>query len=633
MFELVFLTGARAGQVVPIVKTLLAGRSPDCSLEIPDPNSSRQHSRFVFDGVSVVAMDNGSSNGTWVNDQRLNAPHQLVHGDVVRMGETRIRFQKNKQEASANEGTGTNPSSIFGFKEVEGDISQSILLSVSDMPKKPQSADMLSLRLNAIIKVSKALVNIHKMEEVFEGILETLFEVFPQADRGFLMLGSEIGKLEPKAIRQRGKDEAEALQVSNSICRKALEGRTAIIFDDQKGADFDQGMSIVSLRIRSAMTVPLMVNDAILGLLQIDTPDRARSFTAEDLELAVAVSQQAAIALNNAQLLQKVEKETTTRQNLARFLPGSVVQQALDGTIDLALGGRTCIGTILFSDIVGFTRLSEALHPEVVVRMMNQYFNRMVPCIEQNGGSVDKFMGDAIMAVWGIPFDKGDSAHKAAIAALSMQNGLIGFNSLQVKEGGPSFGMGIGINTGTVVAGNIGTDNRSEYTVLGDAVNVAQRIESNSGRTQVLMSANSWAELKGAGYGIMMPPLKAKNRDEEVPTYSLRGVQDASNEVVLHLCLKSGGHIVWMTRRLADNTFLILHPAEMDITANPLITTVVEWPDVDLGVPTLEAVLPGQAADGTFIRSQVKLADETLAGLISEKSTKTTMTWDLMTRK
>lgn len=630
MFELVFLTGARAGQVVPIVKTLLAGRSPDCSLEVPDPNASRQHNRFVFDGVNVVIMDNNSANGSWVNEQRLTGPHQLSHGDVVRMGETRIRFQKTKQSGE-KDGTGTNASSIFSFKEADNDISQSILMSVSDMPKKVQSADLLSMRLNAIIKVSKALVNIHKMEEVFEGILETLFEVFPQADRGFLMLGGEVGKLEPKAIRQRGKHETETLQISNSICRKCLQGRTAIIFDDQKSSDFDQGMSIVSLRIRSAMTVPLMVNDAILGLLQIDTPDRTRAFTAEDLELAVAVSQQAAIALNNAQLLQKVEKETTTRQNLARFLPSSVVQQALDGAIDLALGGRTCTGTILFSDIVGFTRLSESLHPEQVVQVMNQYFNRMVPCIEQNAGSVDKFMGDAIMAVWGIPFDKGDSAQKAAQAALSMQNALIGFNSLQAQAGGPQLGMGIGINTGMVVAGNIGADNRVEYTVLGDAVNVAQRLESNAGRTQVLLTDGTWNELKGQGFGILMPPLKVKNRDEHVATHSLRGIM-AGNEVVLHLCLKSGTHTVWMTRRLADKTFLILHPAEVDITAGPLMTALIEWSGVNLGVPTLEAVLPTQEADGTYIRSQVKLLDDSLAGLISVNAISTALAWEAMPR-
>jgi adenylate cyclase len=629
MFELVFLTGARAGQVVPVTKTLLAGRSPDCSLEVPDPNSSRQHSRFVYDGTSVTVLDNGSSNGTYVNDHRLTAPHKLVHGDVVRLGETRIRFQHARQGSSTR--NNVSSSSIFGFKEAE-DVSQSVVLSVDEAPKKVQSPEVLASRLSAIIKVSKALVNINKIELVFDGILETLFEVFPQADRGFLMLGNDVDKLEPKAMRQRGKGVTENLMVSTSICKKALDGKTAIIFDDQKMNDFDQGMSIVSLRIRSAMTVPLVINDNVLGLLQIDTSDRSHAFVAEDLELAVAVSQQAAIALHNALLLMKVEHETTTRNNLMRFLPGPVVDQALNGRLDLALGGRTCKGTILFADVVGFTRMSETLHPETVVKMMNAYFNHMVPCIEQNGGSVDKFMGDSIMAVWGIPFDKGESVLEAAQAGLAMQNVLIGFNSLQAKDGSPCLDMGAGLNNGMVVAGNIGADNRVEYTVIGDTVNTAQRLQANAGRGQVLLSGNTWSEIRHRAYGVQMPALKVKNRNELVNTYSLRGIKVINGEIVLHMHMTSGKHRCWVTRRLLDNTFLVLHPAEADITAAPLKTAIIEWPDVDVGVPIMEAVLPGQVTDGIYIRSQVRLTDITLAGLISEQTTTSTKTWEQMPR-
>lgn len=630
MFELVFLTGARAGQVVPVVKTLLAGRSPDCSLEVPDPNSSRQHSRFVFDGTSVTVLDNGSSNGTFVNDRRLTAPHKLGHGDIVRLGETRIRFQAARQGSSTR--NNVSSSSIFGFKEAGDDVSQSVVLSVEEAPKKVQSPEILASRLAAIMKVSKALVNINQLDQVFENILETLFEVFPQADRGFLMLGDKFDQLQPKAMRQRGKGVTENLMISSSICKKALESKWGIIFDDQKMNDFDQGMSIVSLRIRSAMAVPLVINDNVLGLLQIDTSDRSHAFVAEDLELALAVSQQAAIALHNALLLQKVEHETTTRNNLMRFLPGPVVDQALNGRLDLALGGRTCKGTIFFADVVGFTRMSETMNPEQVVKMMNAYFNHMVPCIEQHGGSVDKFMGDSIMAVWGIPFDKGDAALEAAHAGLDMQNALIGFNSLQVKDGSPCLDMGGGLNNGTVVAGNIGADNRVEYTVIGDTVNTAQRLQSNAVRGQVLLSGSAWSDIKEKAYGIQMPPLKVKNRTELVSTFSLRGIKAVNGEIVLHLHMTSGKQRVWLTRRLLDNTFLILHPPEVDITAAPLMTAIVEWPDVNVGTPVMEAVLPGQVTDGTYIRSQVRLPDTSLAGLISEKVTVSTKTWEQMPR-
>lgn len=624
MFELVFLTGARAGQVVPVTKTLLAGRSPECSLEVPDPNTSRQHSRFVYDGTSVTIVDNGSSNGTFLNDVRLTGPVKLKQDDVVRLGETRIRFQHGN-------GSQNSPSSIFGFKEADEDLSQSIMLSVADLGKKGQNAEVLAARLNAIIEVSKSLVNVDRTD-LFDRILESLFKVFPQADRGFLMIGKDVDRLEPRAVRQRGKGVTEALNVSTSICRQALEKKGAILFDDSKSSDFDQGMSIVSLKIRSAMTVPLMVNEEILGLLQIDTPDRTRAFTKDDLELALAVTHQASIALSYSFEVKKNEEQATIRSNLMRFLPGPVVQQVLDGQLDLDLGGRTCHGTILFSDIIGFTRLSETMDPEAVIKMMNAYFSRMVPCIQGNAGSVDKFMGDAIMAVWGVPIDKGDSALNGATAALSMQNALIGFNSLQAEEGGPKVEMGIGLNSGTVTAGNIGFDQRIEYTVLGDTVNTAQRLEAGAGRSQILVTANTWGELKGTAFGIAMPPLRVKNKIEPVPTYSVRGLRLDNGEIVIHLPIRCGRVPAWIVRRLSDGTFLVLHPADLDICAEPLSTAICEWPDVELGLATMEAVLPGQLSDGRYLRSQIRLGDGDLRGLLGPTPVRCELGWDAMVR-
>ena len=335
MFELVFLSGPRAGEVVPVNKNLLAGRSPDCSLEVPDPNASRKHTQILFDGTSVTVADNGSSNGSFVNDVRLTAPVTVRHGDVIRLGETRLRIQHTNREGNAN------ASSIFSIKDVEADLSGSIVMPLSEMARKQLSPEQLSSRLNAVMRVAKALMNIDQQEVVYREILDALFDVFPQAERGFLMKGSDAVSLEPKAIKHRGTADGENVAVSKSICRKALESRSAFLFNDQNAGDFDQGMSIVSLRIRSAMTIPLMVEDKVLGLMQIDTGDPARAFVAEDLELAVAASQMAATALMNADRLEKLTSEQATRNNLMRFLPGPLAEQVLSGNLDIALGGRT----------------------------------------------------------------------------------------------------------------------------------------------------------------------------------------------------------------------------------------------------------------------------------------------------
>ena len=628
MYELVFLTGGRAGAVVPVTGNLIGGRSPDCSLEVPDPNASRQHARFTWNGSELLVIDNGSSNGTYVNDQKITT-HRLAHSDVVRLGETRLRVQLRSLQDGQS-------SSIFGFTSGEDDahdLSQSIVMSVSDLKNSARSPEVLAARLNAIIKVSHALVNITKLDLVFEGILETLFEVFPQADRGFLMLGKDAAKLEARAMRQRGKGATENLALSNTICKKVLESRSALLFNDQDAKELaNQNMSFVSLHIRSAMSVPLMVGEEVLGLLQIDTPDSQRNFTKDDLELAVAVSMQAAIALHNALLLSRVEQETTMRNNLRRFLPGPLADQVVSGNMDLAMGGKIYKSTILISDVIGFTRMAEGLPPEQVVALMNRYFDRMVPAIEAQGGAIDKFMGDAIMAFWGIPFDKGSAAANAVQTALAMQTELAGFNSRQAAAGAPLLEMGIGLNTGTVVAGNIGSSKRSEYTVLGDAVNTTQRIESAAGGGQVLVSAATLADLAGAGVAIALPPLRVKNKVDPLAVYSLRGLRIANDEIVLHLPLDSNGQRAYIIRRLADRSFIIVHPATCDVGAAPLLTALPEWPGIDLGKPEMLAVLPVQEADGALLRSHVRLADDALRNLIGNAPLVCTRDWDAMPR-
>ncbi|MEK7415357.1 MAG: adenylate/guanylate cyclase domain-containing protein [Planctomycetota bacterium] len=628
MFELVFVTGSRAGEVVPVKSSLLAGRSPDCSLEVPDPNCSRQHARVVFDGTGITLVDNRSANGTFLNEKRVTDPIPLKHDDVFRLGETRIRIR-----ASSGGASGDAKESVFGFHDSESDMSQSIVLPMADLAEKSRMPDSNGLRFAGLLKAMNLSKDIDKLDAVLNGIIEVMFDLFPQAERGFLMLGSKVEELHPQAVRTRTPQaQNEAAKVSNSICRKALVERSAFLFNDSNPGDFDQGMSIVSLRIRSAMTVPLIVENEVLGLLQVDTADRARAFTSKDLELAAAVSQVASIALRNAQQLRRIETETRTKDNLCRFLPGPLAQQVLDGKLDLGLGGRTYQGTVLFSDVVGFTRMSETLAPEAVVDLMNKYFERMVPCIKNERGSIDKFIGDAIMAFWGIPIEQGNSAIEGCSAALDMQIAMLGFNSLASGEGRPILGHGIGLNTGPVVAGNIGTSDTTSYTLLGDTVNTASRIEHHAMKEQVLISQSCWSALKGAAHGVKMPPVHVRNKTEALSLYSLRALARDAGELMLFLPVDSGSVRCWIIRRLADLSFIMLHPRGHDPCAHAMASAAVEWPGVALGKPTAISSLPAQNADGVLTRCQVQFTDPSLAGLLGPESLACPLGWDSLVR-
>ena len=634
MYELLFLTGGRAGQVVPITRSLVAGRSADCSLVVPDPNTSRHHCEFVFDGRNVRLEDRQSVNGTFVNETRISAPSPLQDGDEVRIGQTRLRVSARKRKDDV---TDESMTSIFSLRDqppeaAASGFDESASLLLSELPRRDLDEKKLAARLDAIIRVSKALMHIRDLDRISNSILEALFEVLPQADRGFLMLGNDVNQLVPQAVRSRGKVLSADLVISKSICRSAIEQRRAILFNDTMGRDFTVGASVYALNIRGAMVVPLIVEDEILGVVQVDTPVQRAAFTTADLELAAAVSQQAAIALRNAFLLRKVEEESTSRASLMRFLPGAMVDQVLSGKHNLALGGDTCDGTILFSDIVGFTKIAEPLAPQTVVGMMNDYFSRIVPCIENVGGGVDKFMGDAIMAVWGVPLARPDAASCAAAAALEMQNACVGLDTSRHVRDGPILEMGIGINSGTVVAGNIGAYNRVSYTVIGDTVNTAQRLEVAAGRGQVLVGARTWSELAGNGIGVALPPLKVKNKAKALSVYSLRGLRGAHAEILLHVPLRAGDHRAWLIRMLADQTCVVLHPAELPLHSEPLMTDMREWPSFSLGVARVLEVMPHQASDGRLQRSQVVFTDPALAEWVRAGQHTCDRDWEQMPR-
>jgi len=195
---------------------------------------------------------------------------------------------------------------------------------------------------------------------------------------------------------------------------------------------------------------------------------------------------------------------------------------------EIRLGGERKTVTILFSDIRNFTAISEKLNPEEVVEFLNDYMTRMVGCIDRTDGVVDKFIGDAIMALWGVPLSKGNDTENAVNAALMMRKSLFEFNQDRGGERNPIIKIGCGINTGPVLAGQIGSENRMEYTVIGDTVNLASRIEelNKPFGTDILISEDSYNLVKEMFAVEQMAPIKVKGKDKPQQIYAVLGRQD-----------------------------------------------------------------------------------------------------------
>src|SRR6185312_4936121 len=196
----------------------------------------------------------------------------------------------------------------------------------------------------------------------------------------------------------------------------------------------------------------------------------------------------ASVAFENGQLAERVRRETLARTNLERYFTPSVAERIVDCEDAVRPGGDKRPVAVLFSDIRGFTAITERMNPFQMAKLLSDYFSEMVDCVYRHGGTLDKFMGDALMAQWGAPVSAPDVVDRALRAACDMLAALDKLNARWTIEGRPTMQAGIGLNFGEAFAGNIGSERRLEYTVIGDTVNTASRLCSSAAPGEILIT-------------------------------------------------------------------------------------------------------------------------------------------------
>jgi adenylate cyclase len=247
-------------------------------------------------------------------------------------------------------------------------------------------------------------------------------------------------------------------------------------------------------------------------------------FTENDLEMLTALANYAAVAVERARLNQQIQAEERKRERLGRFLSPQVASRILaaSDTQASALGDPEVREvSVLFADISGFTSVSEKMSPSAVALLLNDYLSRMTDVIFKYEGTLDKYMGDGIMAVFGAPLDMSDHAARAIKAALEMQDRLAEWNA--ERREGPELRVRIGINSGKAVAGEIGSVNKMEYTVLGDTVNTASRLESAVAKPGSVVVGEQTREIVGDAFDFQtLGTFSLKGKEQEVLVFEVR---------------------------------------------------------------------------------------------------------------
>ncbi|MDH3202020.1 MAG: FHA domain-containing protein [Myxococcales bacterium] len=530
------IMGPSGRQVRQLFRHNSLGRHPRNTHQVLDRVVSKEHCHIELVDDGYVLKDLGSLNGTFVNGERVHE-HPLKPGDEITIGSTRIVFEPPDRvgrltfdgllSEDAREATNR-------FKIGDTGTGPLIQAKLTVLAEKTFFAEELihdeaSLRrdyekLRASYEVTQAIEVGTSISALCDKILEVAFRLVP-ADRGVILLHNDQGHLEPVAVRTgEDVDPTQEVIVSKTVLDTAVSEKEAVLSHDASAdARFESAQSVIMQGIRSTMCVPLLHNESVLGVIMLDSKLAAHAFTERDLALFETVASQAAVAVQNTLFAKKLEHEAITRERFRRLLSPAIAEQVLSGQVEVRKGGELRETTVLFADIRGFTRISESSEPQTVVAALNEYFERMVEIVFRYEGTLDKFIGDEMMVLFGAPVAHQDDPVRAVNTAIEMQEAMAGLNEQHVAHGLPPFQIGIGINTGEVVAGYVGSSQAMEYTVIGDPVNIGSRLCSIAKPSQILISEGTLEKVGGQFEVNELPEALLKGKVQPIRAFEVLG--------------------------------------------------------------------------------------------------------------
>jgi len=463
------------------------GRDAGNAIALSDNQVSRVHAEIQLDtpGRHVVITDLDSTNGTYVNHQRLPAskPYVFRPDDAIRIGfhELRVAHPVEKTQVS------TLTESLS--------VTQAIVL---------ESLDRHAILLYEIID---------RLNKVFdiEGALREIAALMQRS------LGVEkCGIFLPHQFK-----DFAGLSFPTTYAKRAIQQREAVFIPKLTvSTTHEISQSAKILHIRSLVCVPAILNEQVMALIYLyNTSSKGRLLDKNDLHVAVAVAHLAALTIERVHMSEKLQDQEKVHQLLKRFLPPADAHAMLDSYLKTGnlpeLSEQTA--TVLFADIADSTHLAEKLGPKRFGAILNRYYQDMTDIVFSHGGLIDKYLGDGVMAVFGISGDRKDVERQAVEAGLQMLERL---EKNYANEGNP-IKVGVAVNTGPVMAGYVVTQERVELSVLGDTVNVASRMEALARPNRLFVGPLTYKAIQGCFKMRSIGPVEIRGRTEPVQVHEV----------------------------------------------------------------------------------------------------------------
>jgi adenylate cyclase len=523
-------------------RPVVIGRAPDCDLLLQNESISRHHSRISLEEEGWVLRDLDSKNGSRVNT--FHVEEQLLrNGDRLDLGTIRLYVEIGPAKLT--------PRARVIFDDDKGPALHTEVLDLHGLDHLLQAAGEFTVRsgeaaertglsgfgeelsvavdgsgqmLRLVSESAESLLSCTTLAETLERILSLVFANLP-VERGVICLyDPESQSIEPMAMRNREGVPDEPIEISTNITGAAIDEKQAVLIKDTAMDErFGGAESVIMMDIHSAMCSPLLRDDKVSGYIYVDRQSSTHPFDMSQLQALSILALLAAIAVEQAALRDDIRREQERRNRLARYSSPAVVERILEAP---DLGKSTMSAeegevSIVFADLTGFTNMAERLPASEVVLILNQIFERLTSAVFELDGTLDKFRGDGMMAFFGAPLAMPDHALRAVEAALRMQEALAALNT--AREGFRPIQMRIGVNSGTVVVGDIGSPQRKDYTVIGDVVNIASRLESSIAKPgQVVIGESTWEFAKEAFVCEPLKEVTLKGKRHSVRPYLVR---------------------------------------------------------------------------------------------------------------
>jgi adenylate cyclase len=497
----------------------ILGRAPDCDLVLNHESVSRAHARFTRDGDSWRISDLGSKNGVRVNTYRIDE-QKLQDGDRIDLGSTRLYVEIGPAPAPD-----VGARVVFSEREEPGLHTEILEMSgltslLSPAGPEPWAAPADShaglvsgnlaqigeevtkdagdpLRLVSL--AAEALISCDSLDETLDRIMDLVFETLP-VERGVICLHDyETGETTPTIMRTLD-GVPDDIKISSNIANHVIKKKQALLVRDTLLDErFGSAESVIMLEIYSAMCAPLYRDGRVAGFIYVDRQSRSEPFDTPHLHALSALAMLSAVAVEQASLRDSIRHEQSLRARLARYSSPAVVDRILEtapGSDEGAMVTDAAEVSVLFADLKGFTGMAETMPSADVIHVLNRVFERLTEAVFALDGTLDKFRGDGMMVFFGAPLPMPDHAERAVEAALRMQESLGNLNDH--TQSLRDLRVRIGINSGSVVVGDIGSPQRKDYTVIGDVVNTASRIESYVAEPgQVVIGHSTWELVHG----------------------------------------------------------------------------------------------------------------------------------------